>query len=80
MHHPRSPKISEAQNECTDMFYDPQPLSDTMISLCTCLCVLYQSTLFQVVPNTVPVFPNVIRTMWETNQGAEPYVEHWISD
>ena len=24
------------------------------------------------------MFPNAIRTVWETDRGTEPYVEHWF--
>lgn len=53
-----------------------------MIPLCPCMCALYQGIWFQVVSKTVPVFPNVRQTMWRTDRGAKPYLEHlfcWLS-
>lgn len=47
-----------------------------MIPLCPCMCALYQGIWFQVVSKTVPVFPNVRQTMWGTDRGAKPYLEH----
>ena len=41
-------------------------------------CSLYRGTWFKVVLRTIPVFPNVIQTVWWTNRGAEPYFEHLL--
>jgi len=61
-------KISEAKIMYWHVLWSPRYLTalrrqDIIVRM---PCVLYQSTSFQVVPKTVPVFPNVIQTMWET--------------